>query len=57
MSFMRMQYDQAELEATQQGFLLRDINRRAELYMTGMVQGARQFQMAELQARGRSASL
>ncbi len=51
MSFMRMQYDQAELEATQQGFLLKDINRRAEFYMSGMVQGARQFQMAELQAR------
>ncbi len=50
-SYMRMQYEQAEVEATQQGFLLKDIQKRAERYMNGMVQGARRFQWEELEAR------
>ncbi len=44
MPFLNTQLEQSELETRQQGFLLRDVHRRAEAYMGRMVQKAEAFQ-------------
>ncbi len=50
-SFMKMQLEQAEMETRQQDFLLKDVHRRAEVYMSHMTQRVEAFQSEETRTR------